>query len=191
MKQVKQSDPRARPDHPEHPRWVKESLIEDEAQWLSDMGVVPDMRRIETEWIDTLEKLDRQGKTRARSSKRQPSQRAKQAADNLGYTFSKVADYQAQRAAEQRYRNKLQTPREKKLQMRLALLMQHRLNPETNRHEPLFPEYAARILNVWARSKRGHGVYEGKSYAERGRIAYSELEQIANDSNRWHGEWNR
>ncbi len=189
--QVKQSDLRANPSHPEHPRWVKESLIEDEATWLSDLGAIPDMRRIETETVATLERLDRKAKMPKRSGKKRPSRRAEKAAENLGYQFSRTADYVEQKAATLRYRDKLQTPREKKLQFRLSLLMRHRVNPLTNTHEPLFPEYCARILNVWARSKEGHGHYAGKTYAERGRIAYTELEKIADDSNRWHGEWNR
>lgn len=59
---VRYSDAAADPHHPDHGRWVVESLVDDEAQWYRDMGRPVPEEALRADWSAAKRTLDRKAR---------------------------------------------------------------------------------------------------------------------------------
>lgn len=184
------SEAAADPQHPRHAQWAKQSLIEDEAKQLAAAGVVPDMRRIESDWVASLERVSkRQAEQKRQTSPRR--ERAEQAAKRLQMRYEKGQRLELARSMEVARALRTVTPRQANMFKRIRRLMAIHSQGAGKDPAAEYPYFVRQIAKAFTQHGSRTGDFKGRTRLDRERILAAKLERICDASKGVLGEWDR
>lgn len=187
------SDSAASPQHPGHAQWAKQTLIEDEAKLISSQGKIPDMRRIEREWVESLCRVERRAELMKHRPRPKPQPKAKdpaaEVAHDLGYQLHRHRELAKRLAREKRIaRAVMRTDSEFRA---LFARMQVILN-RCRLGDPEFQGLGAQVARSFTQNKRRKGAFAEVSAEQRDKELRRQLVRIADRSadttalGKWH-----
>lgn len=174
------------PSPTDRDRWAKQTLVDDEAKRLRDMGVIPDMRAIEDDVNGSMQRLiarDRDGVKPQAKRKRPAKKRAEAVAKKLGYRLEKRPEARARPSAPEK--KKCGACRRCKLEARLRALMFY----DPAKGGFMFPAAAREITNLGFDASHGRRQFRELSIVDRNRLLNREMEDIADRSVPTLGAW--
>lgn len=187
------SDAAADPLHPDHQRWVKTTLVEDERKRLQSIGADVPARVIEEDVDTTLGAMyarEREGVTERRAwQKRHTSgpKPAERLAERLGYHYRRAEEFDLSVRAYGCKRGCGGHCVRCRLETRIRALVSS--EGAFSRRRFLYPRWAPLVINEWGNCTSERGEYAGKTPAEKNRILTRNLERIADQSTAVLGAW--
>lgn len=166
--------------------WVKDTLAEDQADYLRSVGLMPDSRAVEAQVQSELVRLDAQQRHQRAGKQRALRPRARKALDNFRGRVDQAVKIR------RRQRNRCQCGgicRNCKLETRLRLLVQTGNGSTFAAPDFLFPMHARAIADEFVAMRHNRGRYRDAKPVDQERMLRRALEDIADRSTGALGGW--